>query len=172
MNGSPHTASFVGWSGTGKTTLLSRIVTRLSEGGADVATIKKTNHHLSHDREGSDTDRFRRSGSQNIALVGPEAGYVFLHHPVETPQLLSLFSDADYLLSEGYYLPGEPCIEVIGEKSAEEGPKRASREISAYVLSHASADTPAFVTASKKPVFDSEDLDKIISFLEELWKEK
>ncbi|MFO7850520.1 MAG: molybdopterin-guanine dinucleotide biosynthesis protein MobB, partial [Spirochaetia bacterium] len=79
--------SFVGWSGTGKTTLVSKVVAALSKRGAEVATVKKTNHHLPRDKEGSDTDRFALSGSAQTALVGPDSGRLHIYRRIDSGYL-------------------------------------------------------------------------------------
>lgn len=161
-------ASFVGWSGTGKTTIVSSLVRLLSRKGAQVAALKKTNHHLKGDREGSDTELFYRSGSREVALIGADTTTVRYYHGLEAREIREMFPSADYILSEGFFLPGEPCIEVIGKKSEEEGPKRYPQDISAYVVSFG-VKAPPFVNEAKKPVFSSEKPEEILTFLEELW---
>ncbi|MFO7849409.1 MAG: molybdopterin-guanine dinucleotide biosynthesis protein MobB [Spirochaetia bacterium] len=164
-------ASFVGWSGTGKTTVVSTVVTALSLGGADVATVKKTNHHLPGDREGSDTERFYHAGSRKAALIGPDSGRVHLYSRIDSEYLLHLFSGADYIISEGFFFPGEPCMEIVGERSNTEGPKRRPEEVSAYLLAGTEV-LPDFVKNLHTPVIPLDDTEKIIAFLEELWNEK
>jgi molybdopterin-guanine dinucleotide biosynthesis protein B len=193
-------ASFVGWSSTGKTTLVSRLIEELTRRGYRVAAVKKTNHHVADDREGSDTELFRRAGSPEIALVGSDAARIYRYDPVEASELLELFPRVDRLLAEGFYFPGHPCIEVLGSRSADEGPKRKPEEISAYVLSSfgpgspmpespapgspipespapgrpepQQLDAPRFARESGKPIFESADIAHILTFLEELWNEK
>ncbi len=171
-------ASFVGWSSTGKTTLLSRLIEEFSRRGYRVGAVKKTTHHVAEDREGSDTELFHRAGSAEIALVGSDAARLYRYDALESSELLELFPRADRLLSEGFYFPGHPCIEVLGAHSAAEGPKRPPEKISAYVLSSFRLGTqdppraPDFARAAEKPIFDSADIEQIITFLEELWNEK
>jgi molybdopterin-guanine dinucleotide biosynthesis protein MobB len=162
---------FVGWSGTGKTRIVSSLISELTKSGARVSAVKKTTHHISGDREGSDTDRFRAAGSGEVSLAGPDSALVFLQRQFTAGDVLHLFSDSDYLISEGLYLPGFPCIETVGEKSLEEGPKRPPEEVHAYVMDPMST-APDYVAASGKPVFRPGDTVHIISFLEELWNEK
>ncbi|MFP4178664.1 MAG: molybdopterin-guanine dinucleotide biosynthesis protein MobB [Spirochaetaceae bacterium] len=164
-------ASFVGWSDTGKTTVVSKVVAALSMGGADVATVKKTNHHLPRDKEGSDTDRFSTAGSRETALVGPESGRIHIYHEIDSEYLLHLFENADYIISEGLFFPGEPCLEIVGARSNSEGPKRSPEEISAYLLA-AGSGPPPFTGDTHAPIIPLDDTDKIIALLEELWNEK
>ena len=178
-------ASFVGWSQTGKTTLLSQLIEAYTRRGYRVAAVKKTNHHVADDREGSDTELFHRSGSEQIALVGSDAARLYRYDPLEESELLELFPRAERLLSEGFYFRGHPCLEVLGPRSAAEGPKRPPEEVSAYVLSDLGRGSreqdvrqplqdsvPDFARTAEKPIFDSADIDSILTFLEELWNEK
>jgi molybdopterin-guanine dinucleotide biosynthesis protein MobB len=163
--------SIVGWSGSGKTTLSEALVAALSRGGGSVATIKKTSHPLPADRADSDTDRFNRAGSRRIALVSPEATLLRTSNPLNSEDLNRFFSDCDYLVSEGFFLSGAPCIELIGNMSGTQGPKRETYEVSAYVLTKTSSPPP-FVEKSDKPLFRAEATEEIIRFLEDLWNAK
>jgi molybdopterin-guanine dinucleotide biosynthesis protein A/molybdopterin-guanine dinucleotide biosynthesis protein len=166
-----YIASFVGWSGTGKTTLLSALIAELKRRGARVAVVKKTNHHIGDDRSGSDTDIFRRSGSEEVALAGPGAVRINLHRGLEPEEVPRLFPEAQYILAEGLFLPGHPCIEVIGKRSGQEGPKRPSSDISAYAVNTSGA-VPPFVAQSGKPLLNAAETTNILRFLEESWEAK
>ena len=52
-----------GWSDSGKTTLIERLIPLLTDRGLRVGVVKHTHHSLSMDQHGSDTDRYRGSGA-------------------------------------------------------------------------------------------------------------
>ncbi len=54
--------SFVGRSGTGKTTLIERLIPLLASKGIRIATIKHYMREFDIDREGKDSYRTRRRG--------------------------------------------------------------------------------------------------------------
>ena len=64
----PFEMAFCGYSGTGKTTLLSRLVPAL---GMDLAYIKHGVHGFQMDRPGKDTDIMTRAGAGTVFISDP-----------------------------------------------------------------------------------------------------
>ncbi len=60
--------SFVGYSHTGKTTLIENIVRILSRKGYRVGVLKHTHGAIKADKRGTDTDRFRQAGAMVSAI--------------------------------------------------------------------------------------------------------
>ncbi|NJD08698.1 MAG: molybdopterin-guanine dinucleotide biosynthesis protein B [Methylococcaceae bacterium] len=58
-------------SGTGKTTLLLRLLPLLKNRGLRVGLIKKTHHDIELDRPGKDSYELRRAGAGPVVLSGP-----------------------------------------------------------------------------------------------------
>lgn len=58
-----------GWSDSGKTTLIERLIPLLMGRGLRVGVVKHTHHSLSMDQHGSDTDRYRGSGAAAVVLA-------------------------------------------------------------------------------------------------------
>ena len=58
--------SFVGYSHTGKTTLIENIVRILSRKGYRIGVLKHTHGAIKADRRGTDTDRFRQIGRAHV----------------------------------------------------------------------------------------------------------
>ncbi|MDP6463131.1 MAG: molybdopterin-guanine dinucleotide biosynthesis protein B, partial [SAR324 cluster bacterium] len=54
------------YSGTGKTTLLSRLIPILDDRGIKVGVIKHAHHEFEMDREGKDSFRFRQAGAGEV----------------------------------------------------------------------------------------------------------
>ena len=93
-----------GWSGSGKITLIERVVPHLRKKGLKVAVIKRTTHSLEVDRPGKDSDRFFRSGA-DVILKGPKEGLLWLQDPAPdsfAATLWSLCDRYDLVLVEGY----------------------------------------------------------------------
>jgi len=67
---SPLVVGVVGASGSGKTSLVEGLVSRLRAVGLRVAVVKHAPHGFELDREGSDTDRAARAGAAAVAVVG------------------------------------------------------------------------------------------------------
>ena len=93
---------FAAFSGTGKTTLLEKLIPILTERGLKVAVVKHDAHGLSFDQEGKDSDRFAKAGAQYSIVSSQENSAVFIAKPLEPEEAVSLAKDADLILVEGY----------------------------------------------------------------------
>ena len=60
------------YSGTGKTTLLTKVVALCKERGIRVAVIKHDVHGLDFDREGKDSWLYTQAGADQIIMAGPQ----------------------------------------------------------------------------------------------------
>lgn len=108
--------SVVGFSGTGKTRLIVRLIQELRARGLEVAAVKRCSHGFTLDTEGKDTAAFSRAGASGVAMVSPEGwAAVSPSSPVAAPALgARLFPEADIVLVEGGKdEPGTPRIEVL-----------------------------------------------------------
>ncbi len=109
--------SFVGWSGTGKTTLIEHLIGELTERSLRVAVIKHDAHRFEIDKEGKDSWRFTKAGAVVSAIVSTEKSAI-----VETRQL-SLFDmvdrikDVDIILVEGFSGDDLPKIGIFRKAS-------------------------------------------------------
>ncbi|NTV80845.1 MAG: molybdopterin-guanine dinucleotide biosynthesis protein B [Candidatus Aminicenantes bacterium] len=106
----------VGFSETGKTRLIVRLIGELTKRGLRVSALKRCSHGFSLDMEGKDTADFSRAGADGVAMVSPE-GWAALGRAasVEVPALAArLFPEADVVLIEGGKgAAGFPKIEVL-----------------------------------------------------------
>lgn len=106
---------FVGYSGTGKTTLLEKVVKELSHLGYKTGVIKSDAHGLVFDKQGKDTHRFRKSGADRVAAVGREEFFVYgsVKHESDLQYMInSYFQSFDIILIEGFKNSEYPKIEV------------------------------------------------------------
>ena len=87
----------VGYSGVGKTSVLTHLLRRLAASGESAATVK-VSHHPVQDKAGGDTARLRASGADTTWLVGPDG--LFREGPVGPEDLVMAASGA-WLLVEG-----------------------------------------------------------------------
>jgi molybdopterin-guanine dinucleotide biosynthesis protein B len=78
--------SFVGVSGSGKTTVIEQLIALVATSGLRVGTVKHAAHGHDVDRPGSDSWRHRRAGAEAVLLAGASGAVVFLADPVgESP---------------------------------------------------------------------------------------
>jgi len=115
---SPPIIAVVGWSNSGKTTLLEKLIAELDHRGLRVGVIK---HHHTHDwemdRPGKDTWRFRQAGAQAVALATPSGFGLLRQAPAELPLtefVERYFHNLDLVFTEGYKREKVPKIEVRG----------------------------------------------------------
>ncbi|MGD0103183.1 MAG: molybdopterin-guanine dinucleotide biosynthesis protein B [Rhodopila sp.] len=105
----------VGWSGSGKTSLLTSILPLLRRTGLRVSTVKHTHHDFDMDRPGKDSFRHREAGAHEV-LIASGARWALLHE-LEGPEpalsdLLQKLDPVDLVLVEGYKTHPFPKLEV------------------------------------------------------------
>ena len=108
--------SFTGWSGNGKTTLLSKLIKSLSEAGYTASAVKQSHKKINIDKSGTDSYIFSHSGADEVCLLSENSTTLFLNKkPVNKELLLKYFPDADIILCEGVKSDSIPCFEVAAE---------------------------------------------------------
>ncbi len=65
------TISVVGWHNVGKTAFVERLIAALKARGIRIATIKHSREAFDIDRQGTDTWRYRRAGSDVVVISAP-----------------------------------------------------------------------------------------------------
>lgn len=106
---------FVGPSGVGKTTLVSKVIQHLSDRGVRVGALKHASHSFQMDRRGKDTYRFRASGARAIAIASPteRALITTTEHRTTLHELAATLPDGlDFIVVEGWKSEGAPKVEV------------------------------------------------------------
>ncbi len=111
----PPVFGFTGWSGCGKTTLLTAVLARLVARGLGVSTIKHTHHEVDLDQPGKDSWRHRQAGAREVMLASGRR-WALLHEVVgeapELPALLGRLGPCDLVLVEGFKADPHPKIEI------------------------------------------------------------
>jgi molybdopterin-guanine dinucleotide biosynthesis protein MobB len=137
--------SVVGFSGSGKTELICRLVDWLVRQGLKVAVLKHTHHHDLGDQS-KDTWRFRQAGARVVALAAPGLLQVSHAFPAEPPLpmiLESLSPEVDLILVEGYKSGPLPKIVVLNPRIKEPLPD-LTQVIALVGPAFASAAVPVF----------------------------
>lgn len=107
---------FIGYSNTGKTTLIEKLIPLFGARGLRVAAIKNAHHGFDMDRPGKDSYRYREAGAAQV-LIATGLRWALL---TETPQraatleeLLAELAPCDLVIIEGFKSEGQiPRIEV------------------------------------------------------------
>ncbi len=107
--------SVIGWSKSGKTTLLAPLIAALRQRGLVVAAVKHSSHEHALHEPGSDTERLEAAGAAPVCLA--TAAGIQLTFPQEPARALpammeSLAPEADLVLVEGWKDGPFPKIEV------------------------------------------------------------
>jgi molybdopterin-guanine dinucleotide biosynthesis protein B len=109
-------------SGTGKTTLLEKVIAEITARGYVVGTVKNDSHGMRMDHEGKDTWRFMQAGARATAIIGPDAYALIQKMPgrEDLDTVAAMLRDVDIILVEGYKEANRPKIEVVRrEKGAD-----------------------------------------------------
>ena len=113
----PPVISIVAKSGTGKTTLLEKLIAELKRRGYRVGTVKHDAHRFEIDHEGKDSWRLTQAGADTMVISSREKLAMVRINPEEdephvTEVIADYFSDVDIVLTEGFKKNEFPKIEV------------------------------------------------------------
>ena len=101
---------FAAYSGTGKTTLLEKVIRLLTERGVRVAVIKHDRHGFEMDRPGKDSYRHAQAGAETVVLCSPEKTAVLEKRGLSLAQCARRITGADVILVEGFKNEAIPRI--------------------------------------------------------------
>lgn len=106
----------VGWKNSGKTGLVTRLVTEFTARGLRVSTIKHAHHAVDVDQPGTDSFRHRDAGAGEVILASPNRIAVMQElRGAAEPSLADLVArlqPADLVLVEGFKRETHPKIET------------------------------------------------------------
>jgi len=105
-----------GWSGAGKTTLVTRLIPHLAEQGITVSTVKHAHHAFDVDKPGKDSYEHRQAGACEV-LISSELRFALMHELRGAPEpalaeLLEKLSPVDLVIVEGFKREDLSKIEV------------------------------------------------------------
>ncbi len=113
---------FVAFSGTGKTTLLEKIIPQLRQLGVRVALLKHAHHDFDIDIPGKDSYRLRHAGATQVMIASKQRWALITENTQaqDEPQLSELLTHLDpeqfdLLLVEGFKHERYPKIELQRE---------------------------------------------------------
>ena len=108
---------FVGYSNSGKTSLVVAIIEALQGMGIKVGVIKHDGHDFEMDHEGKDTWKFRQAGASLVAIQSATKTAYLEQGSVALDKLIARMEEggAELIIIEGYKREGYPKIAVIRE---------------------------------------------------------
>lgn len=107
--------SFLAKSGTGKTTILEKVIARLKERGYRIGAVKHDAHRFDIDHPGKDSHRLAAAGADTMLISSPEKLALVKKHTASPPiaeLLATYFTDVDIVLTEGFKKSSMPKIEL------------------------------------------------------------
>ena len=121
---------FSGYSNSGKTTLIEKLIVVLKQSGLRIAVIKHHGHdEFEIDKEGKDSWKFTQAGADVSIIASPKKTAYVEQRPLEFQQLVSMVQDVDLILVEGFKRETIPQIGVCREITGNDFPTDISRYI-------------------------------------------
>jgi molybdopterin-guanine dinucleotide biosynthesis protein B len=111
----PPIVAVVGSSGSGKTTVIERLIPELTRMGLRVGTIKHHLHDFEFDSPGKDSWRHKQAGSERTMISSPHRiGLVMdVDHDYTLDELAPFLSGMDIIVAEGYKKENKPKVEIF-----------------------------------------------------------
>lgn len=151
---------FIGYSDSGKTTLIEKLVALFGARGLRVAAIKHAHHGFDMDRPGKDSYRYREAGAQQVLIATAQRWALLTEtvRPATLEEVLAQLAPCDLAVIEGFRSEGDiPRIEVRRMANTEPPLFPGDPNVIAIAADHA-VDT-------RLPVLDLNDTAKIAAFV-------
>ncbi|HBD81156.1 MAG TPA: molybdopterin-guanine dinucleotide biosynthesis protein B [Leclercia adecarboxylata] len=152
------------WSGTGKTTLLKRLIPALCAKGIRPGLIKHTHHNMDVDKPGKDSYELRKAGAAQTMVASNQRWALMTETPDETPLDLAYLvsrmdhSTLDLVLVEGF--KHEAVAKILLFRSD------AGHDVCELTLDeHVIAVASDVALPLQVPVLDLNDVDGISEFI-------
>lgn len=163
----------LGWSGTGKTTLIVKLVGECARRGLSCACAKRARHPAAIAPEGKDSSLFLQAGAMASAYVGDSGAALFLPAPPDSGEsapapgaaaarayYAALLPEARVIILEGAEAEGAVRILVTGEEADPARIKRGFHEVDIVVSRNASLREAA--RARGIPAFDADRIAQLM----------
>ena len=157
-----------GWSGCGKTTLIEKLIPRLTAQGCRVSTLKHAHHDVDLDTPGKDTWRHRQAGAYQT-LLATGRRWALLHELRDAPEpslreLTAHLQPVDLVLVEGWKRGDYPKLEVW-RRIESEPPPRFPHDHSIIALASDPVYNPAVWGRPDLPAFALDDINAMAAWV-------
>lgn len=149
---------FAAFSGTGKTTLLEKLILELKRQGCRIAVIKHDAHRFEIDKEGKDSWRFAKAGADMTLISSAEKTAIIEQRERTFEQNLSMIHDVDLILVEGYKQENIPKIGICRKATG----KGLPHPMEQYIAVVTDDET---INSEQIPIFGLEDVQRIAEFV-------
>ncbi len=164
----PPLLGFCAYSGTGKTTLLKKLIPLLRQQGMRIGVIKHSHHDFEIDQPGKDSYELRKAGAQQMLIASQYriAQITELENQTDAPPLKEILtrldtSALDLILVEGYRHEKFPKIEL--HRPSLKKPLIFPGDDS--VIAIATDEKSAIANAGKLPLLDLNSVEAIADFI-------
>lgn len=160
----PFELAFCGYSNSGKTTLISKIIRKLSY-QFDIGYLKHDAHRFSMDHEGKDTWVMKSNGAKST-LINDPSHYAFIEDKeLEQFDIQMKIQDMDMLLIEGHKFSKLPKLILLSEnENYEKMIQHIEQDEISHVLGIVSFQNED-PFKGKYPFFHRDNIDKITTFI-------
>jgi molybdopterin-guanine dinucleotide biosynthesis protein MobB len=156
--------SIVARSGTGKTTLLEKLIAEFKRRGYRVGAVKHDAHSFSIDHEGKDSWRLTQAGADTMLITSPEKIAMVKRTAGAEPPLAETIAaycgDVDIVLTEGFKRSSMPKIEVHRRERSQELLCRGAQHDPALIA--VASDEPLDLDV---PVHDIDDASGLVDLI-------
>ncbi len=164
---SPKIVSFIAKSGTGKTTLIEKIIKILAKRGYKVSSLKHTDHDFDADIQGKDSWRHKNAGAYSTMLLSEKKMAFFSDvKEAEKPHgvkdiVLKFFGGSDIVIIEGFKDLSIPKIELLRKEISPDAFIKYKGDPNLILVCG-----DDFIKDLKVPQININDAEKIADFIE------
>ena len=119
---------FAAYSGTGKTTVMEKVIAELTARGLRVGTVKHDGHGFEIDRPGRDSFRHAQAGARTVVITSPGRTAVLEQRGDTLTGCLERIRDADVIREKLKIPANEEIMSVIAVGRRDGDPKAPSRK--------------------------------------------
>ena len=159
---------FAAYSGTGKTTLLVKLIPELKKRGLRIAVIKHAHHNFDVDKPGKDSYELRKAGAAPMLISSSRRTVIMIDNEVESePELETLLShippqSVDMVLVEGF--KQWPFVKIELHREATEKPLMYDTDNNIIAIAH-DRGKENLLTNTDIPQLDLNNIDEIADFV-------
>jgi molybdopterin-guanine dinucleotide biosynthesis protein B len=112
--------SLVGYSNSGKTTVIVGLIRILKERACRVAVVKHAAHGYNLDTLGTDSGYFAEAGADQVVIAGPNSFtlYEYDQEEISLADIVTRIKDVDIILVEGFKRETGPKIEIYRQDNS------------------------------------------------------
>ncbi len=157
MKNSIPIIGFAAYSGTGKTTLIEKIISILKKQGLKVAVVKHDAHDFEIDKEGKDSFRFSAAGSDITVIASDKKSAKMENRFVDFESTIAEIKDVDIILVEGYKSKNIPKIGICRKDTG----KGFTDDIDSFIALVSDYE----INDANGPVFNINDAEGLAKFI-------